>query len=420
MSEQLDNQTEQQYNQSQSPDTPAAELSREELQNQLAEKYEQVLLSNNLEEIAKVEEELQKFLGGGGVESSVKVDEPEVPPANTEANQSTTVPAEGGTSAKEGATSQSEPSNPNEDWLHSLDPSVRKIVEERLEQERKAREYHEQRYRSEIGRQTAFQKKYEEERKAREQLEQKLRDGAVSQPSNPTATPANTQTANARKIQELTDKIARVKGTDPELADLLELTRDALVETQQQLLAAVPQVDLSTVEELKAKIAKQEFEMVVNSERNRLEQMVPGALQVLDYVDPKTGWSPWNEFLNSLPPTLQQAANDANADTYAYLMPLYGQWAERYNAAHGYVQQQQSSTQQPNTPEVDPRAAQVQQARQARLTTSAAAPARSAPPPGHKPSLEERIKNPPPPGTPEFDSFLEEMDRAIAQGKLKL
>jgi hypothetical protein len=160
--------------------------------------------------------------------------------------------------------------------------------------------------------------------------------------------------------------------------------------------------------------------MVVNSERNRLEQMVPGALQVLDYVDPKTGWSPWNEFLNSLPPTLQQAANDANADTYAYLMPLYGQWAERYNAAHGYVQQQQSSTQQPNTPEVDPRAAQVQQARQARLTTSAAAPARSAPPPGHKPSLEERIKNPPPPGTPEFDSFLEEMDRAIAQGKLKL
>jgi hypothetical protein len=421
MSEQLDNQTEQQYNQSQSPDTPAAELSREELQNQLAEKYEQVLLSNNLEEIAKVEEELQKFLGGGGgVESSVKVDEPEVPPANTEANQSTTVPAEGGTSAKEGATSQSEPSNPNEDWLHSLDPSVRKIVEERLEQERKAREYHEQRYRSEIGRQTAFQKKYEEERKQREQLEQRLRDGAVSQPSNPTATPANTQTANARKIQELTDKIARVKGTDPELADLLELTRDALVETQQQLLAAVPQVDLSTVEELKAKIAKQEFEMVVNSERNRLEQMVPGALQVLDYVDPKTGWSPWNEFLNSLPPTLQQAANDANADTYAYLMPLYGQWAERYNAAHGYVQQQQSSTQQPNTPEVDPRAAQVQQARQARLTTSAAAPARSAPPPGHKPSLEERIKNPPPPGTPEFDLFLEEMDRAIAQGKLKL
>jgi hypothetical protein len=247
MSDTIDNQTEQQYNQSQSPDTPAAELSREELQNQLAEKYEQVLLSNNLEEIAKVEEELQKFLGGGGVESSVKVDEPEVPPANTEANQSTTVPAEGGTSAKEGATSQSEPSNPNEDWLHSLDPSVRKIVEERLEQERKAREYHEQRYRSEIGRQTAFQKKYEEERKAREQLEQKLRDGAVSQPSNPTATPANTQTANARKIQELTDKIARVKGTDPELADLLELTRDALVETQQQLLAAVPQVDLSTV-----------------------------------------------------------------------------------------------------------------------------------------------------------------------------
>jgi hypothetical protein len=423
MSDTIDNQTEQQYNQSQSPDTPAAELSREELQNQLAEKYEQVLLSNNLEEIAKVEEELQKFLGGGGgVESSVKVDEPEVPPANTEANQSTTVPAEGGTSAKEGATSQSEPSNPNEDWLHSLDPSVRKIVEERLEQERKAREYHEQRYRSEIGRQTAFQKKYEEERKQREQLEQRLRDGAVSQPSNPTATPANTQTANARKIQELTDKIARVKGTDPELADLLELTRDALVETQQLMASSVPKVDMSAVEELKVKLAEQEEARLVEQSRFELERQMPGALDFIDYVDPKTKWSPWQQFLQEMPEHLQRwyQADPFSPSIHKELLKnYYPGWASQYNAAHGYVQQQQP-TQQPSQPEVDPRAAQVQQARQARLTTSAAAPARSAPPPGHKPSLEERIKNPPPPGTPEFDSFLEEMDRAIAQGKLKL
>jgi hypothetical protein len=420
MSDTLDNQTEQQYNQPQSPEESNTELSREELQNQLTEKYQQVLLSNNLEEITKVEEELQKFLNSGsGVESSAKVGEPEVPPANTEANQSTTTPAEGGTSAKEGATSQQQSSNPNEDWLNSLDPSVRKIVEDKLETERKAREYHEQRYRSEVGRQTAFQKKYEEERKAREQLELKLRDGAVSQPSNPTATTANAQTASA-KVQALTDQINRLRASDPELASVLEVSRDALIETQQQLLASVPKVDMSAVEELKEKLAKQEFEMVVQSERARLEQLAPGSLQVIDYVDPKTGWSPWNEFLGSLPPTLQQAANDANADTYAFLMQHYGQWAERYNAAHGYVQQPQ--TQQPVAQhhEVDPRAAQVQQARQAKLTTSAAQPARSAPPPGHKPSLEERIKNPPPPGTPEFDAFLEEMDRAIAQGKLKL
>jgi hypothetical protein len=255
MSDTLDNQTEQQYNQPQSPEESNTELSREELQNQLTEKYEQVLLSNNLEEITKVEEELQKFLNSGsGVESSAKVGEPEVPPANTEANQSTTTPAEGGTSAKEGATSQQQSSNPNEDWLNSLDPSVRKIVEDKLETERKAREYHEQRYRSEVGRQTAFQKKYEEERKAREQLELKLRDGAVSQPSNPTATPANTQTATAKKTQELTEKIARVKNTDSELADLLETTRDALLETQQLMASSVPKVDMSAVEELKAKI----------------------------------------------------------------------------------------------------------------------------------------------------------------------
>jgi hypothetical protein len=229
MSDTLDNQTEQQYNQPQSPEESNTELSREELQNQLTEKYQQVLLSNNLEEITKVEEELQKFLNSGsGVESSAKVGEPEVPPANTEANQSTTTPAEGGTSAKEGATSQQQSSNPNEDWLNSLDPSVRKIVEDKLETERKAREYHEQRYRSEVGRQTAFQKKYEEERKAREQLELKLRDGAVSQPSNPTATTANAQTASA-KVQALTDQINRLRASDPELASVLEVSRDALI-----------------------------------------------------------------------------------------------------------------------------------------------------------------------------------------------
>ena len=423
MSDTLDNQTEQQYNTAQS----ASNSDLENRYTELQEKYIEALSSGNQEEIEKAEREVKIFLGDakpdseavtsttGGPESS-PAESTTQPPA-AEAKTEVTNGGETGESpsAKDGATP---PAENTEEWLNSLDPSVRAIVEQRLLQEQKAREYYQKKYDSDIGRLNAYQKKYEEERKARSQLEQRLRDGAVSQPSNPTATQANTQTANARKIQELTDRIARVKGTDPELADLLELTRDALVETQQQLLAAVPQVDLSTVEELKAKIAKQEFEMVVNSERNRLEQMVPGALQILDYVDPKTGWSPWNEFLNSLPPTLQQAANDANADTYAYLMPMYGQWAERYNAAHGYTQTQQSSTQQPNTPEVDPRAAQVQQARQAKLTTSAAAPARSAPPPVHKPSLEERRKNPPPYGTPEYEALVAEVIKATQEGKL--
>lgn len=425
MSEQLDNSIEQQYNQPQSPEVPQTELSREELQNQLAEKYEQVLLSNNLEEIAKVEEELQKFLGGGGnvAESAAQGNnEPETSPAEPVATQTQTepAPAEGSTSAKEGATSQPEQSNPNEDWLNSLAPNVRKLVEERLEQERKAREYHEQRYRSEVGRQTAFQKKYEEERKAREQLEQKLRDGAVSQPSNPTATPANTQTATAKKIQELNEKIARVKNTDSELADLLETTRDALLETQQLMASSVPKVDMSAVEELKAKLAEQEEARLIEQSRFELERQMPGALSLLDYVDPKTNWSPWQQFLQEMPEHLQRwyRADPLSPHIHKELLKnYYPEWASQYNAAHGYVQQQ---PQQPTQPEVDPRAAQVQQARQAKLTTSAAQPARSAPPPGHKPSLEERIKNPPPPGTPEFDSFLEEMDRAIAQGKLKL
>lgn len=423
MSNPVDNQDELSYNRDQ-------QNSIEERHAELQSKYIEALSSGNLEEQEKAERDIKIFLGDvkpdsegesvGETVADTTNGGPETPPADNTKPDSEVQPQDttGGETdespgAKDGATTPSA----EEEWLNSLDPSVRKIVEQRLSEERKAREYHEQRYRSETGRQAALQRKLEEERKARSELEQKLRDGAVSQPSNPTATPANTQTATSRKIQELNEKIAKLRGPDPELADLLETTRDALLETQQNISASVPKVDMSAVEELKAKIAKQEFEMVVNSERTRLEQMVPGALQVLDYVDPKTGWSPWSEFVNSLPPTLQQAANDANADTYAYLMPLYGQWAERYNAAHGYTQQPQQTTHNTQT-EVDPRAAQVQQARQAKLTTSAAAPARSTPPPAHKPSLEERRKNPPPYGTPEYEALVAEVIKATQEGKL--
>lgn len=425
MSDTIDNQTEQQYNQPQPDNSGDLERRYTELQ----EKYIGALSSGNQEEIEKAEREVKIFLGDAkpdSEEAPSATGRPETPPADNtiqppDAEAKTEVISKEGTDespgAKDGANS---PSGSTEDWLNSLTPDVRKLVEERLEQERKAREYHEQRYRSVVGREPTFQKKYAEEKKLREELEQKLRDGAVSQPSNPTATPANTQTATAKKIQELNEKIAKLRGPDPELADLLETTRDALLETQQLMASSVPKVDLSAVEELKAKIAKQEMDLVVQNERNRLEQMVPGALQILDYADPKTGWSPWNEFVNSLPPTLQAAAGDANADTYAYLMPLYGQWAERYNAAHGYTQQPQQP-QQPTPqaqPTVDPRAAQVQQARQAKLTTSAAQPARSAPPPQQKLSLEERRKNPPPYGSPEYEALVAEVIKATQEGKL--
>lgn len=410
----VDTSTNQVYNTGQQASPSSDDL--EARKSELIERYSATLEQGTAEEIEKVEREIKVFLGEEAhpiaEEAPVPEESPAQPsqPTNTEATPS----------AKDGAPSTSASNENGEEWLASLDPKVREIVLQKLDNERKAREYHEQRYKSDIGRISAYQRKAEEAEKAKQELERKLREGVTAQPADQPASTVS-QTATARKIQELNERITKLKGTDPELADVLETTRDALLETQQLLASSVPKVDLSSVEELKQKIAYQEQEMLIQNERARLEQMVPGALNVIDYVDPKTKWSPWQEFVSSLPPALSTAANDANADTYAYLMPMYVQWAERYNAAHGFVQQpvqdDQPVVSQAN---VDPRAAQVQQARQQKLTTSAAAPAKSSPPPAYKPSLEERMKNPPAPGTPEYAKFLEEVDKAVQAGKLEI
>lgn len=383
--------------------------------SELIERYSATLEQGTAEEIEKVEREIKIFLGEEAPPLAEEAQVPETPPAHQEGQTPNT-------EATQGATDGAPPaSNENgEEWLASLDPKVREIVLQKLDTERKAREYHEQRYKSDIGRTNAYQRKYEDERKAREELERKLREGVPSQPANQQPATPVAQTATARKIQELNERITKLKGTDPELADVLETTRDALLETQQLMASSVPKVDMSSVEELKQKIAHQEQEMLIQNERARLEYLVPGALNVIDYVDPKTKWSPWQEFVSSLPPALSTAANDANADTYAHLMPMYVQWAERYNAAHGFVQPAQEAQQAVSQTNVDPRAAQVQHARQQKLTTSAAAPAKSSPPPAYKPSLEERMKNPPAPGTPEYAKFLEEVDKAVQAGKLEI
>jgi hypothetical protein len=119
---------------------------------------------------------------------------------------------------------------------------------------------------------------------------------------------------------------------------------------------------------------------------------VPGALGVIDYVDQR-GWSPWRDFLNTLPPKLQEAADEPSADNYEMLMQLYIPWAERFNAAHAQPEaNSQTSLATPTQP--DPRAAQVQASRQQKMvSSSAAAPVKSSPPPsGRAMSYEDLIQ----------------------------
>jgi len=385
----------------------------EQRYNTLQEDYKNALEAGDHEKIDAIENEIAVFLG----DKKPPDDAGAATPVDENGGGNGEVSKEEQQVAKDG-DNPPEQQTATEEWLNNLDPEVRKRVEERLIQERKAREYHEQRYQSDIGRLNAYQKKYEDERKTRERLEKQLRDGVTTQPANQPANDGGAQTANATqtKIVALNEKIARIKNSDPELAELLEATRDALVDTEARLLSSVPKVDLSPVEELREKIAAQEQEILIERERARLEAMVPGAIQILDYVDPRSGWSPWQEFVRTLPPSLQQAAGEASADTYAYLMPMYGQWAERYNAAHGYTQQATSNPPPANQP--DARATEVQAARQQKLVTSAAASAKSSPPPNRTLSLEERRKNPPEYGTPEYEALMDEIIKATMEGKL--
>lgn len=407
----------------------------------LKDEMQSAFASGDAERIAKAEEKITAFSMKGVAPIEAPAPQEGIPVPN----QPGEVPAEGQntsesgesnasgtevTSAKDGAPNSSEPTpkespSPTDDWLNSLDPAIRAQVERKLVEAQQAKEYHEQFVRSQQGRLQAFQRKAEEAEAKRKELEARLKnDGAA-----PAQQPATQPTANRAKIEELTAKINRVKSTDPELADLLETTRDALIQVEESTKALQAQPTSNRdLEELKQAFERQRQEQIVEMERQRLNSLVPQATEILDYMyytpvanrpfntkdsAGRPAWSPWVEFVNQLPPALQQAADDANADTYAYLLrDLYTPWAQRYNAAHGFTQQtpQDNTTPAVSTPASDPRAAAVAASRQAKVVTTAASPAKSTPPPTKEVSFEELLRNPPANMTP--DQYEELKDKA--------
>lgn len=382
----------------------------EELQG----RYIQALESGDKDKIAQVESEINALFGKKPEEPKAE----ETPPPQTEEAPTLEQPPAKEESAKEGGASETE------DWLASLDPKVRDLVLQRLDQERKAREYHEQKYKSDIGRITAYKEKYENERKARETLEQKLASTPANPPASDNRTTAQVNSDNA-KLKALNEQIGNLERTDPELATSLKTLRDAfLEEIANRATPSQPVIDPS-IEEFKREFEKQKLDLTVERERLELEKRVPGALQVIDYVDAR-GWSPWQEFLTTLPPQFQAAANEPSADAYEALMRLYVPWAERYNAAHGHATSTQNQAEPPKSAqsEVDPRAAQVQANRQSKMVSStAAAPVKSSPPPATRGAntIEELIQsaNGLDPDSPEYMKIMERAYALAEKGGLK-
>jgi len=365
----VDNSQDQQYNPGITEDASEA----------LQQEYYEALNSGDAEKIADVKGRIDALFG-----KETPAPEPEDTPTEQAA---TDQPVKDGEEqvAKEGDTQTD-----TEEWLNGLDPKVRDLVVERLDRERKAREYHQKRYESDIGRITAYQVKYEKERKAREQLESQIKSQPAQQPAEDNRTQGQVASDNA-KLKALNEQIATLERTDPELASSLATLRDAfLEEIGKRATPPSPQIDPS-IQEFKQEFEQQKLEVQIERERYELERRVPGALGVIDYVDQR-GWSPWREFLGTLPPKLQEAADEPSADNYEMLMQLYTPWAERFNAAH--AQPEANSQTSPATNQPDPRAAQVQASRQQKMvSSSAAAPVKSSPPPsGRAMSYEDLIQ----------------------------
>ena len=440
----VDNETESEYGSSE-PTLPTVteDAFNEELQEIMFSAFQ----SNDPEKIKQAEAEVAsrlKLKEGVAPIEEAEVKPGKAPEINTPAPKEETngpdtpseeaVPAKDGDPSPENTTSKTDAQQATDDWLNSLTPEVRARVEQQLIEAQKAKEYHEQYVRSNQGRLQAYQRQAEEAKRRAQELEAKLK----SEPSTPAQAPAG-QTARLAKIEELSQKIERVKKSDPELADLLETTRDALV-AQEQLMAQQlqqfqPQSSNPKLEAIERQLEEERELRLVAQGRAELDRLLlekkgipPGFANSLFTPSAPNQKSIWEFFFDDLPPYKQKMIIDNPYDPEVFADVIandYTHWAERYNAAHGYSTQPTANsavstpaTHSPATP--DPRAAQAAASRQAKVATTATAPVKANPPLQRQENIEELLRNPPANMTPqEYEELQERAFKYFEQKRLK-
>lgn len=325
------------------------------------ESYYNALQSGDQLEIEKSKATLDKFFSAP--EASVE-------PSPQQEVQEQPVEEEKPATATEGADEKSE-----SDWLQSLPENIRGNVEQLIAQNK----YLDQYKRSNEGRVSGLQRKADE-------AERKLREiEAMKAQAQPAPQQTSSVAENNAKINELTDQINQLKNSDPELAKVLGIMRDALLDEATRLRNEVPKVDLTEINTLRQRLQEQEEFVRVERARSELDRLVPNATQIID--------SPhWVEFTNTLSPSLRAAIQSSDDPMdYVNMMPLYAQWAETYNRAHGMVQPANAV----NPPaQVDPRVAATQANRTSNLQAGVPVQARTVTPPQPKPTEAEILRTP--------------------------
>lgn len=243
--------------------------------------------------------------------------------------------------------SQQEQSAQPEDPFAGLPDDLKNKVLEAIQQ----RDYQWQRkYKSEVGRHTAYQKKYEQEREKRAKLEQMLavqsknaRNLAQQQPSK----------SLKDNLEALPQNLRDVVETDPKLAEALKEYTDLRERDLEQRFEKMMDARFAPIHESRQVQERAHIEQT-------LDQSIPNWKSIIfetdergnpvkDQRDGTNLYNPyWVQFLNDLHPEMRNfVENTESAEMAVYAINnLYAPWAAQIQQQYAAMAQQQNPQQQ--------------------------------------------------------------------------
>jgi hypothetical protein len=332
----------------------------------LQQQYLDAINSGNQEDKERIEKEIDSRLAGSEPTETV-----DTPPETPEGEQEEGVAAEASAEqevpegqAKDGPVYDDE----TQSWLNSLDASVRKHVEGKLQADKKqlALELYkrEQAEKSNNGRVAAYQSRYQELQNKTVQLEEMLQKHR--KPQEPAAPQKKTKT-----IEEDPD-LKQIAETDPELARVF-LAREQEMERR---LAEMDERFRNELEPLR----RSSEDQVVNNELAKLEAIVPNYREIFNYRTPE-GLNVWEAWVSEQSQGVQQLALSDHANDVVRALELYGADIQRMYP--------EETPKEPNA-----KAQSISQERERKLSAVPVGSNAVRPPQKTKPTDEEIAANP--------------------------
>lgn len=364
----------------------------------LQQKYYEALESKDSEKIEAATNAIEAALSGQGVpqeQVTAQIDPEPAPDNSTEEIQQV---AQGSETNVEPTAKDGEPApSQTDDWLGSLDPKIRSNVEQLLQQNQQL--IHQRK--SDAGRVAAFQSRYEELRKKavqQEELLKRLQSSSTAQPQGQrTAAPVTKPIS----IEDDPD-LKAIAETDEQLARAM-LKREALLRSELEEMRST----LNQFQSEFVPLKQTQEDLHTQRELQRLEQMVPNAVEIFRYKDPETGVNYWEDWVQRQPRAIREAAESLNADEVAPILRLHIMEMQQY---FGFNNQPVAQPQQP-TQQVDQSKVQaVQQERERKLQAQPVGSASIKPPQNAQPSFEQIMSSP---------ELLEKYQRKIYEEELK-